>query len=86
MNNCSQKVTIYKRTYNIYYIYVIYVHKICNVVFNAPITMKFFITFLRAWNAFSIKKFTFSINIFFEPFSRGEIALKFPNLKFKICS
>ena len=85
MNNCSQKVAMYKSTYNIY-LYMICVHKIRNVVFNALITMKFFTTFLGAWDAFSINQFAFSINSFFEPFSPGEIALKFPNLKFKIRS
>ena len=48
--------------------------------------MKFFAMFLRAWDAFSMNKFAFSINNFFEAFFKGEIALKFPNLKFKIRS
>ena len=65
---------------------MIYVQKIRNVVFYATITMKFLTTFLGAWDAFSMNKFAFSINNFFELFSPGEIALKFPNLKFKIRS
>ena len=35
--------------------------------------------FLRAWGAFSINKLAFSNNIFFEPFSLAEIALKIPD-------
>ena len=56
---------------------MIYVHKVCNAVCNAPITMKNFSTFLRVLYPFSINNFAFSINN--GPFSQGEIALKFPN-------
>ena len=48
---------------------MIYVHKICNAVCNAPITIKNFTTFLRGWDPFSINNFAFFIGFFFYQFS-----------------
>ena len=67
-------------------LYMIYVHKVRNVVCNAPIGMKIFTTFLGAWDAFSTNKFAFSINNFFSRFTRGKELLNFRIMKFNICS